>query len=477
MSSAEPRNRKAFLTETFVVLTATVIAVVGAQPLAGSWNDGGRLAAVESLVDRHTFVIDDSIFVAVPQRNDPLGRRAPYDTTIADAHNLIRTGTMDKLLIRGHFYSDKSPVPTLLLALFYWILQALTGLRAAYQPEVFCYAMALLSSGVPYVVAVWAVFRLGRVMRLPWDTQLLLTVSFALATLAPVYARSVNGHMVQLAAVAPLMVGLAKLADPESRRPQWLLLTTIGSLTGFAYAADLGAGPPLLVCTLALVAWRTRSALEVGVFLLAAMPWLIVHHGVSYWIGGTFRPIGSVEEYLTWPGSFFTRENMTGTLKRRSIIEFVSYATGLLFGNRGFVGHNLPMYLAILALVLLLSTRSRELPELWFSACWCAGTWLMYSLMSNNYSGQCCSIRWFLPLLAPGYYVLAVALRRFPAGGLDLLILSGLGMALVGIAWQLGPWTPYFVPGYWWFQCLAVGWLALRGWWWGKALRGAQAQG
>jgi hypothetical protein len=477
MSFAGPLNRKEILTEAFVVLAATVIAVVGAQPFAGSWNDGGRLAAVESLVDRHTFVIDDSIFVAVPQRDDPLGRRAPYDTTFVDSHQLLRSGTGDKLLIRGHFYSDKSPVPTLLLALFYQILQWLTGLQAAYQPELFCYAMALLSSGVSYVVAVWAVHRLGRVIRLPPGTQLALTASFALATLAPVYSRSVNGHIVQLAATAPLMVGLAKLADPESRRPRWLLLGTIGSLTGFGYAADLGAGPPLLVCTLALVAWRTRNIAEVSVFLLAATPWLIVHHGVSYSIGGTFSPIGSVEEYLTWPGSIFNRNNMTGTWKRRSIVEFVTYALELLFGRRGFVGHDLPMYLAIFALCVLLSSRPPELPELRFCACWSAGTWLMYTALSNNYSGQCCSIRWFLPLLAPGYYVLAVALRRYPQGRLDLLVVSAFGTALVAIAWWLGPWTPEYVPGYWWMQYAVLAWLAIRGGWWYAALRGPKAQG
>ena len=34
-----------------VALTATVIALLSARPFAGSWNDGSRLAAVESLVD------------------------------------------------------------------------------------------------------------------------------------------------------------------------------------------------------------------------------------------------------------------------------------------------------------------------------------------------------------------------------------------------------------------------------------------
>src|SRR5687767_12101081 len=48
-----------------VLLGASLIALVSARPYAGGWNDGSRLATVESLVDRHTLAIDDSMFVNV----------------------------------------------------------------------------------------------------------------------------------------------------------------------------------------------------------------------------------------------------------------------------------------------------------------------------------------------------------------------------------------------------------------------------
>jgi len=35
---------------------------------------------------------------------------------------------------------------------------------------------------------------------------------------------------------------------------------------------------------------------------------------------------------------------------------------------------------------------------------WCLGVWLLYAALSNNYGGLCCSIRWFVPLLAPAVY-------------------------------------------------------------------------
>ena len=44
---------------------AVAIAIVSARDLAGGWNDGSRLATVESLVDYHTLAIDDSAFVKI----------------------------------------------------------------------------------------------------------------------------------------------------------------------------------------------------------------------------------------------------------------------------------------------------------------------------------------------------------------------------------------------------------------------------
>ena len=72
-----------------VLFLASLVAVVSARDYPGGWNDGSRLATVESLVERHTWAIDDSPFLA---------------------------GTQDKLLIGGHYYSDKSPVPAVLMA-------------------------------------------------------------------------------------------------------------------------------------------------------------------------------------------------------------------------------------------------------------------------------------------------------------------------------------------------------------------------
>src|SRR5207244_4134202 len=62
---------------------------------------------------------------------------------------------------------------------------------------------------------------------------------------------------------------------------------------------------------------------------------------------------------------------------------------------------------------------------------------------------SCCSIRWFVPLLAPLYYVLAVALRERPGWRLDFGLLAAAGLALGATTAWTGPWDPFppfFLP-------------------------------
>ena len=125
-------------------------------------------------------------------------------------------------------------------------------------------------------------------------------------------------------------------------------------------------------------------------------------------------------------------------------------------GKRGFFGHNLALFLAPLGVVALLRRSRLELPEMLCGACWATSTWLVYALLSNNYSGHAASIRWFVPLLAPGYFALAILLRDEPRYRKDLLLLSGWGTLLAALMWWKGPWMPQMVPFFWPIQAAAL---------------------
>lgn len=417
----------------FVILTGALIAAVSARPYAGSWNDGSRLATVESLVDHGTFVIDDSIFVKAPVSP------SPYQLGDSLLHE---HGTQDKLFIDGHFYSDKSPVPALAMAAIYGVYRALGGPVAAERPDWFCWLLTVTTSGLAYLIAVGCLFWIGNRMGLSLAWSLGLTGFFAVGTLALPYAQHVNNHILLLA-VASLVFALLLSESRDASR--WVM---IGTLLGIAYTIDLAAGPVLVLAASGLLAFRSgwRGFLMA---MSAALPWFLLHHFVNYSIGGTFGPANAVPEYLAWPGSPFHSANMTGSWAHSSVLKAVIYSLDMLFGKKGFIGHSLLLLLPIVLLPYLIGASYSEKPVILAGLFWGIGTWLLYASTSTNQSGGCCSIRWFVPLLVPAFIALAVLIRNCPDRLVDVLIL-GSGSTLLACAMAVvGPWHMKLVPGYW----------------------------
>lgn len=480
VASAPPARRET-LAGYAVWALAAVVAMVSARDDAGGWNDGSRLATVECLVDYHTLAIDDSIFVKVPPLDPEFKRPFPYRL---DDPNAWIEGTKDKILVDGHYYSHRSPLPAVLLAGWYFVWQQITGYTARQHCDQFCYWMNLGSAGFCYVMAVICTFYLGGTLRLSLVRRLALTASLAWASVAIAYVAQVNDHIMLLAVAAAMALNLSRLAaqrevkdavENSARReasaappnPFCLRVALVGGLGGLAYTIDQGAGPPLLLAAGLLVAYRSRWRLgSLAAFAAAALPWIVVHHALNYAIGGTFKPVGSMPEYFDWPGTPFHAQNMTGIWNHPTPVDFVRYALGLLFEpGWGFLWHNLPLLLTLSGFFALWRRRPAEWPELLGFSAWAVTTWLLYAALSVNHSGDCCSVRWFTPLLAAGYYLLAVLLRDDARYNSAFLALTAIGCAQGAYMWVAGPWQEPAAPQFRMLQLAgAAVWIAWLIW-------------
>jgi hypothetical protein len=258
------------------------------------------------------------------------------------------------------------------------------------------------------------------------------------------------------------------------------LLAVIGCLAGLAYTIDQATGPAMLLATAALVAHRAGQRWKaLTIFSLAAFPWLALHHAISYSIGGTLLPIGSIPEFFDWPGSSFDRGNMTGFWNHQSLGDFAIYLFELsILPLHGFLPHNMPLLLTLPGAVVLWRRRTAQMPELLWGVAWCVGAGLLYAALSSNYGGYCCSIRWFVPFLAVGYYFLAALVRDDHRYRTGFVLFSGLGAALAYFEWQQGPWLE---TDELWFQVLErVGlllWPLWMIWTWRKGPSGIADRG
>ncbi len=437
---------------------ALLFAAASARPFAASWNDGSRLASVESLAERGTFCVDGSVFLFP---NPELFARGtpPYDPD----NPLLRAGTLDKLRIHNRYYSDKPPLVSLPIAGAYRILMALGLPRPAERPDVFAWVICVLLSGTGYAVAVGCMWNLGRRAGLRPGWRLAWLAAFALCTILPAYTRSVNNHIAQLGAVAAVCVCLCRVADRAAEgRAAWGSLLGAGFLTGFAYNLDYGVGPPLVPVVLAVVVLRTRRISAVLVCGLAMLPCIATGHAINHAIGGDWlKPLNMHPEYLNWPGSPFAT-TMTGIVRTRYFAQF-TYALDLLVGRKGFLTHNSALWLALAAGWPALKWGKRHRTELLALLAWCVAGWLLYGVLSKNHGGWCVSIRWFVPFLVPGFWLLARLLSERPELRSDFVLLSLWSGVLAVSAWTVGAWWPRNVPLYWWcFGGILVSWGVLR---------------
>src|SRR5262245_51225747 len=431
---------------SWIYVGAAVLALVTARPYAGGWNDGSRLATVECLIDYGTWAIDESIYF-----NPAIAARPPY----ASGTPASQYGTFDKLLIDGRFYSDKSPVPVLPMAAAYQLWRWAGGPKAADRPDLFALGLTWLFAGIPYLLAVVCVSRMTRHVGVPPPWDLVLTATFAFGSLALPYSQHVNNHILLLAVAAAICEAAVRLGPMSVGRAVWL-----GLLAGFGYTIDLGSGPPLAVAVAGLVLYTGMPRWSpMFAFVLAAIPFVALHHAITYSIAGTIGPANANPEYLNWPGSPFTGPNRTGEWQHDSVASAGLYALDLLFGKKGFLLYSLPLILAVLALPWVLRRPFRERPAVIALSVWAIATWILYAATSRNLSGLCLSIRWFVPLLAPGYLVLAVIARDFPSWRRDIAVLATGAVTLTGeLVWR-GPWDGHIPKLFW----PVVG-LSLVGW-------------
>src|SRR5690242_4794660 len=104
-----------------------------------SAHEFSRLATVESLVERGTYQIDDSIFI----------------------------GTVDKIQRNGHFYSHQPPLLATLEAPIYWMLH-LPGTRFNNRGRfLMTYAFSLLTNGVAFAMTVLIFARILALVGVP----------------------------------------------------------------------------------------------------------------------------------------------------------------------------------------------------------------------------------------------------------------------------------------------------------------------
>lgn len=355
---------------TFIIFTACVFAFLTTYFQAGSSSWWSRISAGKALVERGTWSIDAEPWTPV---------------------------SVDKILVRGKFYSDKPPTMALLVAAIYYPLYHLGfHLQMGWSPVYALITFILIGGST--LACLWAFYRALEYAGASQSSRLIMTAALAFATLMLPWSTTFNNHSFAGAWIfIAFYLLLRSNAGPGYDALKDCLMA--GAAIGLAAAADSA-------CTLFVGGFAVyivlSKRLRRGLLAYLAAAVLVMLPGIiiSRMIAGDFRPLILHSEFFHYPGSFWntSKDELTG-IKINDPAFACKYALLCLMGPNGFLLYD-PLLFIALYYAIRLAVRGGPFWKEAALVLLLSGTFMGYFFLnSTNFSGHSYSIRWFVTLI------------------------------------------------------------------------------
>lgn len=301
-----------------VFLAALFAAALLTKTDPESAHEFSRLGTVESLVERGTYQLDGSTFI----------------------------DTVDKIYRDGHFYSHQPPLLATLEAPAYWVIRT-PGLRFNNRGRrLATYLFSLFTNGLALALTAVVLARILARSGVEPATRDLAALLLPFGTWLLPYGIVANNHGISGFLLALLILLLLSTAWDGASRAR---IAATGVVLGLLCAIEVLP----LISFAPLTVMYLMSRRDVGVrgwlaFAAAFAAPLLAHAVINVRITGDVIPAGFHHELFQYPGTVFTPESLSGTIKFQSPRELARYAWECLFAGKGFFSFA-PLYLVALA--------------------------------------------------------------------------------------------------------------------------------
>jgi hypothetical protein len=368
-----------------------------------SVNDLSRWQTVYSLAERGTYNIDET----------------PWPDTI------------DRVRLRGHFYSSKPPLLETLLAGEYLLLKKASFGQLSFRncPETVIRTMVASVNLVPLIIFLWLFSRLlDRLCPDPWVRTYAMAAA-CLGTFLTGFSITLNNHTI--AAFSSFFALYPAFLIWREGRRAGRLFALAGFFAGFAAVNEFPAAAFLVVLGIGL-AWKARRQTLTWFLPLALLP-IAGHLTTNYLVTGGLQPAYALKSAYVYPGSYWVIDPASGRLVGSEVDPATGKPTGeigkgvdnlwepwpvylfnMLLGHHGIFSLS-PIFLFTL-LGVWKACRSASNPLRAFAALAAFLTLLLlvfYTFFAGqrNYGGMCCGLRWFFWLIPLWLMLLPEGLR------------------------------------------------------------------
>lgn len=328
-----------------------------------TWNEASRMATVESLVDYHSFIIDNSRFA---------------------------THTADKYMYEGHFYSDKPPILAIYGSLFYALLKVF-GISFNNNYALTYYLLVLLVIGVSTCIGLVYFYKTLKIFKVSdkWSNVVLLVTGTG--TLLLPYSTVFNNHTVSGVLLILSFYSLLQLEkNIKYSVLSGLLLTLAGSIdiTTFVFVP------------FCFIVFFNKPFKSIVAFLLPCVLVMAIYFLLNVYTSGGVIPPAMNKTLWNYPGSAFGEESLSGLVDHKSFLDLSKYAFHMLLGKRGLLSYTPIILFSLLGFIkVFLKQDFKYKKEYLFIFIACLAYISMYIFRSNNLSGDAYGIRWYANLM------------------------------------------------------------------------------
>ncbi|MFQ6051670.1 MAG: hypothetical protein ACE5K4_08250 [Candidatus Hydrothermarchaeota archaeon] len=363
-----------------------LIFTIFTKTYPNSWNDASRMNTIESLVERGTFIIDNSTFFNIGA---------------------------DKVFINGHFYSDKPPVLSFLASGLYLILHKFFNLsfNSSDRNSLPYYLLTLFICGLSSVLLSFFFYKSLSLLGVEERLKYILVGSLIFGTLVFPYTTVFNNHIVAACLLFISFYLLLKTKFCQNGFKGEIFLTSF--LTSLAATIDIPSGGIFFISFLFYILADNKLRKHAYIYLSGALIPLSLHALLNIQITGDLKPAYLHPEYFKWEGSPWLEEEFKGVISgikfNHDLLFILKYSFHCLFGYRGLFSYSPILLFSLPMFFRAIKNNTQNLRKeilMIFLSCFLIVSF--YVTFSTTYGGMCYGMRFFIPFTPLIFFISAI---------------------------------------------------------------------
>jgi len=365
--------------------------------------------------------------------------------------------TIDKVWLKGHFYSSKPPLLSTLMAAEYWVIYHVTGKSLGTHPyEIGRFMLITINGACLLLIFIFTARLIERLGTTDWG-RILVMASCVFGTFLTTFTITITNHLPAAACTAVLLDALMAILLDEDRRT-WTFIVA-GFFSAMLVANELPAAA-LSAAVSAVLLWLAPRKTLIA-YLPPALLVAAAFFGTNWIAVQSLTPpyMHRIEgdNWYDYENSYWKNRQGIDQGEKSAAV----YSCNVLVGHHGIFSLTPIWWLSLLGGTLWLHRGDGRLKLFTLLALVvtlvCLAFYLWWPTVDRNYGGNASAFRWVF-WMAPMWFMLMLPAadllshRRWSRGvGLALLALSVLSASYpTWNAWS-PPWIMNFM-GY-------MGWL------------------